>query len=528
MVRCDPRSPQRRAGDGELLGDDAPGKSLPSDSAGRRRRLRVRGGGATPRRARALVALAASSAACSAAARLRPPNGAAPPRRAATGMRPLSNAPAEETCDTFGFSLSAEQAASYIQWAQVSAAAGASSNNGRSTSGGFPPPSPTRASPPPTAPRPSQPHDVWSIRQQFPRYKQVKRLVRAGIPQAMRYRLWMQISGAMARWEAQPTHYDELLARARADGGLARTTRNESEKDLHRTFPNHPAFDKEGVGRAKLQNVLTAYALRNDTVGYCQSLNYVGAMLLVALQFEEEAAFWMLAALVEQVLPDFYSRAMTGILIEQAVFASFVREMAPDVHSHFEELGVPLEMVSTQWFLCLYVNVLPVATLLRVWDAMLWEGPAVLLRCGAALLYCYREAVQSTSDFAEISQLLQRLGHDMWHADRLLAHVQQGGAPLPSQAQATADGGAQGGVAGARGGAGKEGGRGGARPRAEHPLRRRGRGVPRPRHARARARGGRCVRARAARGDLVCAMGRALPARARARRGACCRARSST
>ena len=175
------------------------------------------------------------------------------------------------------------------------------------------------------------------------------------------------------------------------------------------------------MGRAKLQNVLTAYALRNDTVGYCQSLNYVGAMLLVALQFEEEAAFWMLAALVEQVLPDFYSRAMTGILIEQAVFASFVREMAPDVHSHFEELGVPLEMVSTQWFLCLYVNVLPVATLLRVWDAMLWEGPAVLLRCGAALLYCYREAVQSTSDFAEISQLLQRLGHDMWHADRLLS-----------------------------------------------------------------------------------------------------------
>ena len=175
------------------------------------------------------------------------------------------------------------------------------------------------------------------------------------------------------------------------------------------------------MGRAKLQNVLTTYALRNDTVGYCQSLNYVGAMLLVALQFEEEAAFWMLAALVEQVLPDFYSRAMTGILIEQAVFASFVREMAPDVHSHFEELGVPLEMVSTQWFLCLYVNVLPVATLLRVWDAMLWEGPAVLLRCGAALLYCYREAVQSTSDFAEISQLLQRLGHDMWHADRLLS-----------------------------------------------------------------------------------------------------------
>ena len=66
---------------------------------------------------------------------------------------------------------------------------------------GFPPPLPDAEAVAATdgTAAASQPHDVWSIRQQFPRYKQVKRLVRAGIPQAMRYRLWMQISGAMAR-----------------------------------------------------------------------------------------------------------------------------------------------------------------------------------------------------------------------------------------------------------------------------------------------------------------------------------------
>ena len=77
-------------------------------------------------------------------------------------------------------------------------------------------------------------------------------------------------------------------------------------------------------------------------------------------------------------------------------------------------------MISTQWFLCLFVNVLPAATLLRVWDVMLWEGPSVLLRAGAALLHCYREAVLATTDFHTISQLVQRLGHDLWHADGLL------------------------------------------------------------------------------------------------------------
>ena len=79
--------------------------------------------------------------------------------------------------------------------------------------------------------------------------------------------------------------------------------RNEIEKDLHRTFPNHSAFDAETDGRSMLRDVLTAYALRNCDVGYCQSLNYVAAMLLVALHFDAEAAFWILASVCEDYFP---------------------------------------------------------------------------------------------------------------------------------------------------------------------------------------------------------------------------------
>ena len=75
-------------------------------------------------------------------------------------------------------------------------------------------------------------------------------------------------------------------------------------------------------------------------------------------------------------------------------------------------------MVSTQWFLCLFVNVLPASTLLRVWDVMLWEGPSVLMRAGAAVLHCYHESVLAASDFQTMTMLLQRLGHELWHADR--------------------------------------------------------------------------------------------------------------
>eukprot|EP01047_Picozoa_sp_COSAG01_P072897 COSAG01_NODE_11722_length_1872_cov_1.880993_2_plen_82_part_00 len=45
-----------------------------------------------------------------------------------------------------------------------------------------------------------------------------------------------------------------------------------------------------------------------------------------------------------------------------------------------QELGVPLEPISTQWLLCLYLNVLPMECVLRIWDAFFSEGSGVLLR----------------------------------------------------------------------------------------------------------------------------------------------------
>jgi len=41
-----------------------------------------------------------------------------------------------------------------------------------------------------------------------------------------------------------------------------------SMQDLPRTFPGHPALDEEG--RNSLRRILTAYALHNPSVGYCQ------------------------------------------------------------------------------------------------------------------------------------------------------------------------------------------------------------------------------------------------------------------
>ena len=39
--------------------------------------------------------------------------------------------------------------------------------------------------------------------QNIPRHKQIKRLIRGGIPSSMRHKIWLEISGAQARREGQ-------------------------------------------------------------------------------------------------------------------------------------------------------------------------------------------------------------------------------------------------------------------------------------------------------------------------------------
>ena len=65
--------------------------------------------------------------------------------------------------------------------------------------------------------------------------------------------------------------------------------------DLGRTFPNHPNFMyqtnenenkqcstmKFGLGQLALFNVLKAYSLLDQEVGYCQGLSFVAGFLLI-------------------------------------------------------------------------------------------------------------------------------------------------------------------------------------------------------------------------------------------------------
>ena len=79
--------------------------------------------------------------------------------------------------------------------------------------------------------------------------------------------------------------------------------------------------------------------------------------------------------------------------VDQLVFRHLVDAGFPRLAGHLEALGAGVAGVSTQWFLCLFVNSLPLETCLRVWDILFFERcSSVLFRVAMALVDIYAQA----------------------------------------------------------------------------------------------------------------------------------------
>ncbi|XP_028383555.1 TBC1 domain family member 9B isoform X1 [Phyllostomus discolor] len=233
------------------------------------------------------------------------------------------------------------------------------------------------------------------------RTARMRELVLKGIPESLRGELWLLFSGAWNEMVTHPGYYADLVEKSTGKYSLAT---EEIERDLHRSMPEHPAFQNE-LGIAALRRVLTAYAFRNPTIGYCQAMNIVTSVLL--LYGSEEEAFWLLVALCERMLPDYYNTRVVGALVDQGIFEELTRDFLPQLSEKMQELGV-IASISLSWLLTLFLSVMPFESAVVIVDCFFYEGIKVVLQVALAVLDANMEQLLGCSDEGEAMTVLGR------------------------------------------------------------------------------------------------------------------------
>ncbi|VDM35516.1 unnamed protein product [Hydatigera taeniaeformis] len=192
-------------------------------------------------------------------------------------------------------------------------------------------------------------------------------------------------------------------------------------------------------------------------------MNIVTGILL--LYCSEEEAFWLLAAICERLLPDYYDSQVVGVRVDQAVLYQLASQHLPaiftrsspasllslpsaskgveyfssSVTSLFERAGTRsttdslnnnsgvelVNLVTFSWFLTLFLNVAPFRCAVFIIDYFFFGGAKVIFQLALELLRLHQPIFSASSEREKVSGTLL-------HLSRFFHHLIPEVLPLPS------------------------------------------------------------------------------------------------
>ncbi|XP_019269921.2 TBC1 domain family member 1 isoform X3 [Panthera pardus] len=235
-----------------------------------------------------------------------------------------------------------------------------------------------------------------------------------GVPRHHRGEIWKFLAEQHhlkhqfpSKQQPKDTPYKELLKRLTSQQHAILI-------DLGRTFPTHPYFSAQlGAGQLSLYNILKAYSLLDQEVGYCQGLSFVAGILL--LHMGEEEAFHMLKFLMfEMGLRKQYRPDMIILQIQMYQLSRLLHDYHRDLYNHLEEHEIGPSLYAAPWFLTVFASQFPLGFVARVFDMIFLQGSEVIFKVALSLLGSHKplilqhENLETIVDF--IKNTLPNLG----------------------------------------------------------------------------------------------------------------------
>jgi len=159
---------------------------------------------------------------------------------------------------------------------------------------------------------------------------------------------------------------------------------------------------------ASLKLVLEAFASHRPDPGYCQGMNSIAATFIL-LSGTELDCFTLMDRVIFHIVPSsYYSANLKGLRIERLVFKSLVQKYCPQQFNKIEQFS-GFELYFDKWFVCLFIDCLPMELALRIWDMLFYESFKVIHRAALTVIHKLKDEILSTNDFMVLADLFSSM-----------------------------------------------------------------------------------------------------------------------
>lgn len=253
------------------------------------------------------------------------------------------------------------------------------------------------------------------------REKATRELWWKGVAPRSRRSVWAKAIGnelglTEASFKAALTRSEELEQRVKTDRGDAEDLRRvkwfeQIRKDVaEKTWRELRIFEVTGPLHQGLVDVLRAYAMYRNDIGYVSGCNTIAALLLLNLP-NPETAFIALANVLNRPLPlSFYTFDRGAQASAFHLVHDTLKIKSNSLYEHLTKTvpGVQLDQYLGNIFTNLFTAHLAIDEAARLWDVYVFEGDTLLVRAAVAILLNREMDLMGSKTAEEVKAVLSR------------------------------------------------------------------------------------------------------------------------
>ena len=199
--------------------------------------------------------------------------------------------------------------------------------------------------------------------------------------------------------DTHPGYYKNLIEYSKS---MPCPFAHQIDLDLKRTFPNDEKCMTDEF-LLKMRNILLCYSIRNNTVGYCQGMNFLVARFLLIMENEEEV-FWIFVQIVENLLSLLNYQELTGVIIETTLIETLISYYLPELNSFLKkkDFTITLSNFIHKWIVCLFSQTLRPEMVYTLYDFFFIDGFITMIKATIFILACIQQEILIKKTFGEI------------------------------------------------------------------------------------------------------------------------------